>query len=142
MFSISARNQLAGTVVAVHEGAVNGLVVIELEGGATVTADITMGSIKKLDLAEGKKALAIVKASSVMVAAADGLALSARNQLAGTVKSVTEGAVNGVVEIEIAGGQTVVADITMGSIKALGLEPGKACAAVIKATEVMVGVEA
>ena len=142
MFSISARNQLAGTVSAIHEGAVNGLVVIDLQGGATVVADITMGSIRKLGLEAGKPCVAVVKASSVMVAAADGMALSARNQLAGTVKSVTEGAVNGVVEIEIAGGQVVVADITMGSIKKLGLEAGKPCAAVIKATEVMVGVEA
>ena len=67
--------------------------------------------------------------------------ISARNQLAGTVSAIHEGAVNGIVVIDLDGGATVTADITMGSIKALGLEPGKPCAAVIKATEVMVGVE-
>lgn len=139
MFNISARNQLSGTVKAVRPGAVNGLVVIDVDGNEVV-ADITMGSIERLGLAEGKKVLAIVKASSVMVASGK-VAVSARNQLAGTVKSVQEGAVNGVVEIALPGGQTVTASITMGSIKKLGLKEGAAATAVIKATEVMVGVE-
>ncbi|MEE8716561.1 MAG: TOBE domain-containing protein [Coriobacteriales bacterium] len=141
MFNISARNQLNGTVKAVHPGKVNGLVVIDVDG-QEIVADITMGSIKRLGIEEGKKVVAIIKASSVMVAAGADIAISARNQLNGTVKSVEEGAVNGIVEIELAGGQTVTADITMGSIKKLGLEAGKKAAAVIKATEVMVGVEA
>ncbi len=67
--------------------------------------------------------------------------LSARNQLKGVVKSIKEGAVNGIVEIEIAGGQVITATISMGSIKELGLEPGKEAYAVIKATNVMVGVD-
>ncbi len=64
--------------------------------------------------------------------------LSARNQFAGTVTKVTEGAVNGIVSINV-NGTDVTADITMSSIRGLGLEPGKKAYAVIKASEVMVG---
>ena len=47
--------------------------------------------------------------------------ISARNQLKGVVKSVTEGAVNGIVSIEIADGKQISATISMSSIKELGL---------------------
>ncbi len=66
--------------------------------------------------------------------------ISARNQLKGTVVDIKEGAVNGVVTIDVNGNQ-VVADITMDSIKNLGLEVGKEAYAVIKATSVMVAVD-
>ena len=53
---ISARNQLKGVISAVKNGAVNGIVVIEL-GESSVSADITMESIKDLGIAEGKEAI-------------------------------------------------------------------------------------
>ena len=65
--------------------------------------------------------------------------LSARNQLKGTVTKVTEGAVNGMVELDI-GGNKVSATISMASIKDLGLAPGKKACAIIKATDVIIGV--
>ncbi len=67
--------------------------------------------------------------------------LSARNVLKGKVKSVNPGAVNSEVVIEIPGGAEVVAVITKTSAESLGLEPGKDCYAVIKATNVMVAVD-
>ena len=65
---LSARNQLKGKVVSITEGAVNGVVGIQLSGGEVVSATITMQSIKELDLKVGDEAYAVVKASSVMVA--------------------------------------------------------------------------
>ncbi|MEI6726602.1 MAG: TOBE domain-containing protein [Actinomycetes bacterium] len=62
--------------------------------------------------------------------------LSARNQLKGTVETVTEGAVNGVVTVKV-GQDTVTADITMEAIKDLGLEAGMEATVVVKATSVM-----
>ena len=66
--------------------------------------------------------------------------ISARNQLKGTVVDIKEGAANGVVTIDVDGNK-LVADITMDSIKNLGLEIGKEAYAVIKATSVMVAVD-
>ena len=67
--------------------------------------------------------------------------ISARNQLAGTVKTVTEGAVMAEVLVEIAGGHEVVAAITAESARNLGLAPGKPVVAIIKSTEVMLAVD-
>lgn len=65
---------------------------------------------------------------------------SARNQLKGKVKSVTQGVVNSEVVIELPGGALVVSIITRTSAESLGLEPGKDAYAVIKASDVMVAV--
>jgi molybdopterin-binding protein len=65
--------------------------------------------------------------------------LSARNQLPGTVVSINSGEAIANVELDVAG-QRVVASITVEAVAQLGLEPGKAVIAVIKASDVMVGV--
>lgn len=65
--------------------------------------------------------------------------LSARNQLTGTVKAITEGAVNDEVLIELPGGTVIASVITKGSVEALGLKVGAEATAVIKASDVMVG---
>ena len=67
--------------------------------------------------------------------------LSARNQFKGTIVSIQEGAVNGIVKIDIGGGNVISSTISMTSIKELELEVGKTAYAVIKATNVMVGVD-
>ncbi len=64
---LSARNQFKGTVVDIQEGAVNGIVKIDIGGGNVMSATISMNAIKELDLAIGKEAYAVVKATSVMV---------------------------------------------------------------------------
>jgi len=67
--------------------------------------------------------------------------LSARNVLPGTVTKVTKGAVNAEVDIRLKGGDVVVSIITMGSLKTLKIKKGKKVFAVIKASNVMVGIE-
>ena len=67
--------------------------------------------------------------------------ISARNQLKGTVKSVSHGAVNSEVVIEIAPGVEVTAIITKNAAESLGLERGAPAFAVVKASNVMVAVE-
>jgi molybdopterin-binding protein len=67
--------------------------------------------------------------------------ISARNQFRGTVTEIQEGAVNGIVRIDIGGGNTVTSTISMSSIKELGLKVGSTAYAIIKATSVMVGID-
>jgi molybdate transport system regulatory protein len=67
--------------------------------------------------------------------------LSARNQLPGTVKTVTTGQVMAEVVVDVAGGHEIVAAITAESARRLGLAPGKRVVAVVKSTEVMIGVD-
>ena len=138
---ISARNAIKGTVKSVREGAVNAVVVICCGNHNPIKADITMEAVKDLGLAEGKACLAIVKATNVMFASEKIAGISARNQIEGTVVKVVEGAVNGHVTIETADGVQVTGSITNEAIEALGLAEGKPAVAIVKATDVIVGVE-
>ncbi|RBP09835.1 molybdopterin-binding protein [Roseiarcus fermentans] len=67
--------------------------------------------------------------------------LSARNVLTGTVVAITKGATTAQVKIEVGVETVVTASITNEAVEALGLEVGKEAAAVIKASDVMVGVD-
>ena len=67
--------------------------------------------------------------------------LRARNQFKGIVVDILEGAVNGIVKIDIGGGNVMSATISMNAIKELGLTVGREAYAVVKATSVMVGVD-
>jgi molybdopterin-binding protein len=65
--------------------------------------------------------------------------LSARNQLPGKVVAINRGEAIANVELDVAG-QRLVASITVEAVEQLGLEPGRDVIAVIKASDVMVGV--
>lgn len=66
---------------------------------------------------------------------------SARNQLKGTVTRITHGAVNTEVVIGLPGGVEITSIITKASAESLGLAVGKEAYAVIKASNVMIGVD-
>jgi molybdate transport system regulatory protein len=65
---------------------------------------------------------------------------SARNQLPGTVTAVTIGAVMAEVVVDV-NGQQIVAAITKDSAERLGLQTGAAVTVIVKATDVMIGVD-
>ncbi|MBP1707782.1 MAG: molybdenum-pterin binding domain protein [Chloroflexi bacterium] len=67
--------------------------------------------------------------------------LSARNILKGKVVKVTPGAVNSEIILELPGGAQVVSIITKDSAENLGLAAGKTAYAIIKASNVMIGVD-
>ena len=68
---ISARNQLPGTVVSIEKGAVNGVVKIEVAPGVIITSSITNAAIEELGLTVGSQAVAVIKASNVIVGVED-----------------------------------------------------------------------
>ena len=67
--------------------------------------------------------------------------LSARNVLPATVKAVTPGAVDTEVVVELAPGIEIVSIITKKSAESLVLKPGAKAYAVIKASNVIIGVD-
>lgn len=67
--------------------------------------------------------------------------LSARNQLTGTVAAIEVGAVMTIVQVDLQGGQQVTASVTKHAVEELGLTVGSPVTAVIKSTEVMLGVD-
>lgn len=137
---ISAENVLQGRIVEVTEGAVNGLVKLDVRGDM-LTADISVQAIDGLGLKPGMDAVAIIKATDVMISPEKRLQLSARNQIFGHVKSIENGTINGLVMIEADNGLVVTAGMSWRSIQELGLKQGMEVTAVIRATAVMLGLE-
>lgn len=137
----SARNHLSGRVSRITAGAVNDEVELELSGGGKVVAIITHESVERMGLTEGGRAIALVKASSVIVGTdLEGVRLSTRNQLEGRVTRVTPGAVNTEVVIEVAGGNSIAAIITNTSAEQLKLAEGTQATALFKASSVILAV--
>jgi molybdopterin-binding protein len=64
--------------------------------------------------------------------------LSARNQLKGTVKSVTTGAIMAEVVVDV-GGNDIVAEITKGSVERMRIQKGDTVTVIVKSTEIMIG---
>ncbi|RUL70209.1 TOBE domain-containing protein [Dyella choica] len=140
MLRTSARNQFSGRVAAIHKGVVNDTVELELPGSNRVVANLTRESTENLGLKIGSEAIALIKASSVLLALPDsGLHLSARNQFPGTIVQVIEGPVNSDVRLQLAGGNVMAAVVTTESASQLGLRQGTPVVAVVKASSVMLG---
>ena len=67
--------------------------------------------------------------------------LSARNILKGTVAEVIKGAVAAEVRVDVGNGNVITSTITVASVERLGLAVGKDVQVIIKASEVILGVE-
>src|SRR5579859_6142027 len=137
----SARNALRGTITQVTAGEVNSEVTLSLAPGVDITAIVTRRSVEELDLVPGKPAIALIKASFVILAKGENLKTSARNQIAGVVSSREDGAVNSEIGLDIGGGKTLTATITLESARALAIEVGEKVTALIKAPHVILAVE-
>jgi len=136
----SARNQFRGTVKAVRKGAVNVDVVLDLGDGLEVFANITNEAVADLALKSGREAVALIKASSVLLSPDAKVRVSARNQLRGTVAKVIPGQVNTQVKLGLPGGRTLTAIVTNEAIAELGIKEGGGCTALIKASNVLIAV--
>ena len=137
----SARNALRGEIVGISPGAVSAEVILRVAEGVEITAMLTRQSVETLDLAVGKPAIALIKASFIVLARGEGLRTSARNQITGTVAHREDGAVNSEIAVDIGGGKTLVATVTLESANSLGLEPGTPVTALVKAPHVILAVE-
>lgn len=138
---VSTRNVFEGKITALIDGQVNAEVELTTAGGDRLVAVVTEGSVKSLGLALGKPVVALVKAPWVIVMTGDSdVKFSARNQLAGNVQSIQKGAINSEVAIELPGGTLIHAVLTNEAVLELGLAPGVAASALIKASHVVLGV--
>jgi molybdopterin-binding protein len=67
---LSARNQIPARVTSITQGEAAANVVLDA-GGTRLVATITVEAVNDLGLTEGSEVVAIVKASDVIIAAAD-----------------------------------------------------------------------
>lgn len=133
--TLSIRNQLPGTVTAVHPGEAMAMVKLRLDGGQDLTAAITLEAAEDLALSPGSPVRALVKSTEVSLATHRVEGLSIRNQLPGAIVGLTTGAAMASVRISVPGGELTAA-ITKDAATDLGLFVGSDVFALIKATEV------
>ncbi|SFN43110.1 molybdate transport system regulatory protein [Formivibrio citricus] len=132
----SARNQFAGPIVALREGAVSVEVCLRLDEANEIVALVTRESAENLGLSLGKEVHALVKASSVILLAHDHASTSARNQLWGEISHIHAGPVNAEVTMTLPGGKTIAAVITRESVENLNLCADQKACAIFEASSV------
>ncbi len=138
----SARNAFFGKVKQIKQGAVNAEVILALQGEDELVATITNDSIDRMQLAEGKPAWGLIKASWVILSCEeDCQKTSARNRLCGVVSRVVLGPVNAEVTLTLDGGNTLAAVVTHDSAEQMAIVEGKRLCALIKASHVLLGVD-
>ena len=143
MMRVSARNVFLGKVKEVRKGAVSAEVTIALSGGETLCSVITNESVKVLGLKPGMEAYAFFKASSVILGKdLHDAKVSARNLLCGTVSRIVHGPVNAEVTVDLPGGIVLTAVVTEESAKRLLLANGDPVCALVKASSVILGLDA
>lgn len=139
---VSARNTFSGTIAKVTKGAVNAEVLLTTPGGDQIVASITNGSVDTLALKQGSHAIALIKASWVILGKdLDPAKISTRNVLNGTVSSILDGAVNSEVEVKLTSGTILTAIVTIASIQRMHLAVGDPVSTAFKASSVILAVE-
>jgi molybdate transport system regulatory protein len=138
----SARNRFTGRIVHIRRGMANDEIQLALAGGERILCLITSDRSLTMRLELGRDAIALIRASSVILTTDDtgGLKLSARNLLSGTIKDLHTDLVNTEVVIALKGQDTLVAIVTTEAAKELELTVGKTVNAIFKATDVILGV--
>ena len=133
---------MKGTITDIEIGAVSGIVSITV-GETPLTSVITMEAIRDLGLEKGMPAYAVIKASHVMFARGDEPVdnLSARNQLVGTVTTVRPGKTDGRESLTLPDGNDNTGSVFNDMIGELGLEVGNKAIAIVKSTDLMIGVD-
>ncbi len=132
----SARNQFVGTVTRLRAGKVGVEVNLELDAQTSIVAGVTRDSADALGLKLGAAVLAIVKASSVLIAVGE-VQTSARNHLAGTVSRVVKSPISAEVTLALPAGRSVTAGITRDSLDRLALARGVKASALFKVSSVI-----
>ncbi|SEH44293.1 TOBE domain-containing protein [Magnetospirillum fulvum] len=138
----TARNAFRCRVEEIRLGGVNAEIGLRLTEHATLTALITVESLRDLDIRLGQDVTALVTSSFVLLA--DGVSepqASTRNRLAGIVSRRADGPVSSEICLDIGGGKTIAATVTRESAEAMGLTPGRPAWALFKASHVILAID-
>jgi molybdate transport system regulatory protein len=137
MNSVSARNQISGTIADIQAGTAMTIVTVSANGQTIVSA-ITNQAVQELGLKKNDSVVALVKSTEAIIAKGDAGAMkvSARNKVAGRITDIQKGSAMGSVMID-AGQLKITSAITRQAIDELQLTQGDQVTAFFKATEVI-----
>jgi len=140
MLRTSARNQLHGSVIAIHPHGHNDLIELELPGGLSLRAQITRDSTQRLELAIGSPAVALIKAGWLQLIDVAQLPSPEHNHLHGQIEQILHIA-DGPSEVRISlpGGQTLCALTEPQHLETLGLAVGSTAQVQFAPTLVLLG---
>lgn len=137
---ISARNVFQTEVVAVRRWPVDVEVTLQFTPDKQIHAIVTNESADDLQLAPGRRVLALVKSSFIRLTRPDPGSENIRNYFVGEVKERTDAERNSETHLDIGHGKTLHAVTPRETVEALGLRPGEQAAAQFEATHVILAV--
>lgn len=133
---LSVRNAFHCKIVEILPAPVDVEVKLEISPGSVLTSVVTNTAVQELGLSPGRSCVAMVNASSVMLAPNETPHISARNRLAGTVISRVDDEVNSEITIDLGGGKTIVSVITREGADDVAAMPGAQVLAIFKTSHV------
>lgn len=135
---LSVRNALFCKIVNITPASVNIEVKLEVSPGVMITAAVTNAAMHELGLVPGRCCIAMVNATSVMLAQ-EGAAprISARNKIAGRVIRRVDDGADSEAAIDIGGGKTLTSVVTREGADAAGAVTGARVLAIFKTSHVI-----
>jgi molybdate transport system regulatory protein len=134
---LSVRNALHCKIVEIIPALVDVEVKLEISPGSLLTSVITNTSVQELGLLPGSSCVAMVNASSVMLAPNETAPhISARNKLAGIVIGRVDDGINSEITVDIGGGKTIISVVTREGADDVGAEQGAQVLAIFKTSHV------
>jgi molybdate transport system regulatory protein len=138
----SARNVFHCTVTEVRRALVNVEVVLKVSDAHSIVAVITNDSADDLGIAVGREAMALVKASFVMLSRLDEhVKISTPNRISGIVLERSDGGVNSEIVLDIGDGKTLVSVVTRAGADEMGLKAGERVSAFFNPSQVILAVD-
>ena len=138
----SARNRYEGVIGAIDSGRINDRIRLDLDAGISLTATLTHASTERLGLAEGRRALAFLKAQAVRVlpreAADPGSAPEGLNRWAGRISHRADDGALAELSLDI-GPRVRITGLTAPDAPDGGLRLGGLAEARFQAADVLIG---
>lgn len=122
----SARNQLFGTVTAIHPGAVHANVLINLKGGEAISVNISMTALTALGLTLNAEAVLLLNPADLeLICASEATHCLIGNRLPCQILRIQQDEVNAEVKVLLTGGEILGVSMTTLSLKKLALKEGQ-----------------
>lgn len=136
----SARNQFTGKIIKIEKGAVYSEIFLDIDKSLKIIAIIPNSGLMDLAIKKGSLTHALFQASDVMLSTETKMKISARNQFLGTIDRIVKGAVNSEITLNLGNRKTICSITSNASVKELKLVRGMEVKALIKSSNIILGV--
>lgn len=136
----SAHNQFIGEVIKIIKGTANSEIQLKVDEDFKITSILPNTSLLSLTLRKGSLAKVFFQSSSVILSTSTEMKISARNQFLGTIERIKKGAVTSEIFLDAGNRKTICSIISNISVKEMKLTRGMKVIALIKASNILFGV--